>query len=272
VARPSGGPAPDERGGVGAADAAMNGQRTARDQWGVWTDAARRWLWAGVLVVVVVALLGAARYVKDVRQQVFVATQVVVVSVLPPDGGGAWSSAAADDAALQAAVAYGGATALDSAAALQALAAQERADQTLATAHFGQIGPGAVQGLDTVAPGAITVTHDGARIMVTARAGTAPGAWLLAMAGGQTLADEVARFQSAAQAAGQGASLRTVLNGAPSEPVRDPAPGVAARLRLVQTLLLGLVGGMLLVVAACAWDVRGRGPGAAVLRVGAAEG
>jgi hypothetical protein len=101
------------------------------------------------------------------------------------------------------------------------------------------------------------------RIQVTARASSAAGAWLLATAAGQALADEAgqssAAADAAADAASQGITVRALLDGAASAPARDPAPGASARARLAETLLLGLAGGILLVAGASVWDTRAHG-------------
>jgi hypothetical protein len=218
-----------------------------------------RWLWGGALVVVLVALFAAARYLHDTSRPVYLATQTLVVSALPPSGGGAWVGAAADQAAAQVTVASGEAAALSSPPSLHAIAAHAQADQALVQARFGASGAHASQGLNVQAPGAIVVAHDGVRIQVTARASSAAGAWLLATAAGQALADAAGQSPTAADAASQGITVRALLDGAASAPVRDPAPGASARARLVETLLLGLAGGILLVAGASVWDARARG-------------
>jgi hypothetical protein len=221
----------------------------------MWAAVARRWLWAGVLVVALVGLIGTIRYVRDARLPAYMATQVVVVSVLPPAGGGAGTSAAAESAAQQVAAVYGGASVLSAPQTLDAVATQMQNDQALVAARFGT---GGVREADPRAPGAIAIAHDGVRIAVTGRAGSGAGSWLLATAAGQTLAQQAAESRMGAEVAGQGATVRAMLDGAASTPVIDPAPLASARLRLVQTLLLGLAGGMLLVAAASVWDVRTR--------------
>ena len=244
---------------MGSHDAAAEGQPLSRERWRTWAAIARRWLWSGVLVVVFVALFAAVRYVRDTRQPVYLATQTLMVSALAPSGGGAWGGAAADHAAAQVTVAYGGSTALSSTQARRAIAAHAQADQALAQARFGASGARAAQGLNAQASGAIVVAHSGVRISVTARASSAAGAWLLATAAGQTLADEAAQSPAAADAASQGITLRALLDGAASAPVRDPAPVASARARLVETLLLGLAGGLLLLAAVSVWDARAGG-------------
>lgn len=239
------------------ARASVEGEPVSRERWRVGAGAVRRWLWAGVVLTALVALLAAARYVRDARQPAYLATQTLIVSALAPSGGGAAAGAAADHAAAQVAVAYGGSPALGSARTLAAVAAQVRADGELAAGRFGASAARAA-GVEARAPGALVVTHDGGRIAVTGHASSAAGAWLLATAAGQTLAREAAQSPEAAEAAGQGVTVRVLLAGTASAPVADPAPVASARARLVETLLLGLAGGALVVLGASAWDPRAR--------------
>jgi hypothetical protein len=106
---------------------------------------------------------------------------------------------------------------------------------------------------------ALTVAGGGDGVVVTARSRDAAEAWALASAAGAVLASRPDLAPGAVAAPADGASLRVVAAGPASPPTIDPAPEAAARLRLLETLLLGLGAGVGLALAVDAWAARRTG-------------
>jgi hypothetical protein len=224
--------------------------------------AVRRQLWVVALVVGLVVVGAVARYAATAasRQQ-YTATQALVVQVLPPGGGGAYTAVVAQQLAdrLERTLATG--APLAEPAFTRAVAAQVAQERDQVAARFGAGAAAALAHLDPRAVGsALTATQTDEQVMVTARWPTAAGAWALATAAGAALAADPGLALGALPASMDGASVRVVLHGAAATPALDPAPENAARVRLLETLLLGLAGGLALAYAVDRWPVWRRGP------------
>lgn len=205
-----------------------------------WLAALWRRLWIAAAVAVLVAAVAVARYAGPgaAGRHRYLATQTLVISVMPPDGGGALATAGARQMegtiALELATPAGlGAPALDRAVA----------------ARFGTPGgPGGTAEARAVAQ-ALTATHDGNAVTLTARWTSPEGAVALLRAATGTLTSDVGLLPGAEAVSAEGGSLRVLVEGAATGPRLDPGPEDAARARLLETLALGLCGGVALALS-----------------------
>jgi hypothetical protein len=218
-----------------------------------------RWLWAGALIVVVVSALAGVRYIRSAHQFAYLATQTLLVSALPPTTGGAFTVAAAAKAAEHLAIGFGTPSALTAPGFTSRVAVQAQADRGLVSARFGTSAAGVVDELTAQAIArSVDLSHDGNTITLTAHWQSAAGAWALATATGQTLAANAMASSDTTALLQDDISLRMLPQSMVAVPVRDPAPAAAARTRLLETIGLGLMGGVLLIVVAVSWDLRQR--------------
>ncbi len=207
----------------------------------------RRRLWIAVAVVVLVAAVAVARYAgpgAGARHR-YVATQTLVVTVVPPDGGGAFATADARQMERTIALQLTTSAALRDPALDTAIMARFNADG-------GQVGTVNAQAV----AGALTATQDGNRVTLAARWPNPAGAGTLARAATEVLVSDPGLLPDAASANREGGSLRILADGAAIGPALDPGPEVAARARLLETLVLGLFGGAGLALAVDTWMTR----------------
>lgn len=224
----------------------------------------RRW-WLVALVVVLAAVLALARYVRAASRTPYVSSQTIMVEALPPEGGGSDAVAAAQALADQSALALANGHTITMLPFLSSVAAQVDADHPQIAARFGANDAAPLAALSGRAlAGAFTTTHDGDRVVLTARWSSPAGAWVLARTAGEALSASPALVTLLDHiATPNGATLRILREGPPSNPVRDPVSVAAARDALAATLALGLLAALGLVLAADAWLAGRRDPSAA---------
>ncbi len=235
----------------------MAGGNAVRSSVGNVVAAVRRQLWVAALVVALVAVMAVARYAATAgaRHQ-YTATQTLAVQVLPSNGGGTNAAALAQQLADRLSRALASGAPLAQPAFARAVAAQVAQERSQGAARFGANEAATLAHLDPVAIGsALVAAQTDDLVVVTARWPTAAGAWALASAAGAVLTADPSQSLGALPAGMVGASLRVVLQGAATTPARDPAPETAARVRLLETLLLGLAGGLILAYAVDRWPV-----------------
>jgi hypothetical protein len=219
--------------------------------------ALRRQLWVAILVIVLVIMIAVVRYggTAASRQQ-YIATQSLAVQVLPASGGSTYAAVYAQQLADQLSRALASGTPLADLAFDRAVAAQIDKDRDQVGARFGAAVVIALANLDPRAvAGALTATQASDEVVLTARWQTPAGAWALATAAGEVLRTQPGVALGALPADMDGVSLRVVPQGAVNAPAFDPAPERAARARLLETILLGLVGGLALAYAVDRWPV-----------------
>jgi hypothetical protein len=225
--------------------------------------AVRRQLWAAALVIAVVSAIAIMRYAGPgaAARQRYVASQTLVVQALPPDGGGVYAAATTQALGERLALELAAGAPVSQLAFGRATAAQVAQDHALVAAHFGagSAAPLDILGAQVVAD-ALSASVSGDRVTVTSHWPTAAGAWALVNAAGETLTADPDGMLGPMPAAPEGASLRVVALGPVTSPALDPAPGQAARLRLVETLLLGLVGGVAVAFVLDQWPMWRRDP------------
>jgi hypothetical protein len=219
--------------------------------------AVRRQLWVAVLVTVLVIVLAVVRYggAAALRPQ-YMATQALVVQLLPPSGGGAYTAASAGQLADQLSRHLAGGALLAMPVFDRAVAAQIDKDRDQVGARFGAAAVIALTAVDPrTVEGALTAAQASDEVIITARWQTPAGAWALATAAGEVLTADPGLALGALPASADGASVRVVRRGAATAPALDPTLESAARARLLETILLGLVGGLALAYSVDRWPV-----------------
>ena len=218
----------------------------------------RRW-WIALTAFALVAVVALVRYAGpgSAARHRYLSSQTLTVSVLPPDGGGAYAAMLAQQTADN----LGGQITLPAVLSAgdfdRAVAAQVAADRSEVAARFGAQAAARLAGLSAdVVSGALTANHTDDQVSLTARWPTPAGAWALATAAGQVLNANPALIPPASPGLADGASVRIVLDGSATAPTLDPGPEQAARARLAETLVLGLILGVGLALLVAVWETR----------------
>lgn len=220
---------------------------------------ARRHLWMAALVFALVAVVALLRYAGPdaAARHRYIAAQALTVRVLPSDAGGTGAQASAQQLVELVARQISSGQVLTSPAFTRAVAQRLATDRQQVTSRYGA---GAAATLSTVdaraVATALTASHIADRVTLTARWPSAVGAWALVVAAGETLEAGPASVLGPAAQPTEGATLRVLRDGAATEPALDPAPERAALARLLETLLLGLLGGTLVATLAAWWESR----------------
>lgn len=219
--------------------------------------ALRRQLWVVVLVTALVAGVAILHYggTAASREQ-YTATQSLAVQILPASGGSTYAAAYAQQLADQLSRALASGAPLAAPAFDRAVAAQIDKDRDQVGARFGATAVITLTDFDPRAiGGALSATQASDEVTITARWQTPAGAWALATAAGEVLTADPELPLGSLPADMDGASLRVVPQGAVTAPALDPAPESAARARLLETILLGLIGGLALAYAVDRWPI-----------------
>ncbi len=219
--------------------------------------AVRRQLRVVALVTTLVTVIAIIRYgITAASREQYTATQALVVQVLPASGGSTYAVANAQQLADRLSRELASGAPLAAPAFDRAVAAQIDTDRDQVGARFGATAVSALTDFDPHAVGGtLTATQASDEVIVTARWQTPAGAWALATAAGEVLTADPELPLGSLPADTDGASLRVVPQGAVTAPTLDPAPESAARARLLETILLGLVGGLALAYAADRWPI-----------------
>ncbi len=230
--------------------------------WSGWRDGVgalrRRW-WVAAGVFAFVALLALMRYAgpgASARHQ-YLSSQVVVVSVLPPDSGGTYASARAQSLAVSLATSLASHDTLSAPAFDRAVVARVAADRPHLHVPAGSSLAALLDALDAPAvAAALSATDAGDHVTITARSPNATAAWIFASAAGETLAEDPMLVVPTSAPLDAGMTVRLLRDSVATSPALDPAPESAARTRLWQTLLLGLLSALGLALLTDLWERR----------------
>jgi hypothetical protein len=230
--------------------------------WSSWRDgvgALRRRCWVAAGVFALVALLALVRFAgpgSSARHQ-YVSSQVIVVSVLPPDSGGTYASARAQSLAASLATSLASHDTLSAPAFDRAVVARVAADRPHLNVPAGSSLAALLDALDAPAvAAALSATDAGDHVTITARSPNATASWIIASAAGETLAADPTFAIPASTPVDVGLTVRLLRERVAASPALDPAPEVAARARLWQTLLLGLLSAIGLSLFIDLWERR----------------
>ncbi|HEX6797279.1 MAG TPA: hypothetical protein VF116_06160 [Ktedonobacterales bacterium] len=213
----------------------------ARARWAIL--AMRRGWWIGVLVGVLVVFGAGAQYVRAVRAAPYVATQTLHIALLEPPTAStsAVAVAAANAASIARLLASGGLLASPQLDA--AIADRMHADHPA----LSGVTPGAVAG-------SLSATHDtGGFVTLRAQWASPTGAEALLRAAEEVLRGGALAGEPAVMAlmipGPPGVALRVDAAGAPSVPAPDAGALIAARGDLIARIGLGVLAGLLAVMA-----------------------
>lgn len=219
---------------------------------GALAAALRHW-WLAALLVVLVAAGSLAQYVvgtSGAHRDVYVATRSLRIVVLPEGAATAYSGSVAarqEDEIARTLVSSGllSSTQLD-----EDIAARMRAT--------GSAHPPTARDIAA----ALSATHDGSLVILTARGRTPVEAAAIATAATEALnATTVGAMVAAGQASSAGGRLLVQVEGSAGQPTRDTTQNEAALWQLVTRVALALVAGILLTLLLGGWvSTRSRAP------------
>ncbi len=208
-----------------------------RRRWGgVW----RRW-WIALLVTAVVIVLAVAQYAASPERHTYIAVQRLRVVVVPAAGSTGYDTYRADTAAATVAGVL----------ASQSTLAARQFDTTVAALASKQHGVGMLAGIASFSgqisandvATALSGSHAGDELTVTARWPTESGAVALASASGSTLAGYPVPATALASLP-SGATVGIEVEGSVARPIVDAARASSALWTLLERVGLGFVAGL----------------------------